>query len=137
MVPASACAWHHLVVYFVLLAAAIAILVGVVVVAMGRGGELARFRRDLPPVPPRITTAADIGALDLPLALFGYQDEAADAAFAAAAKLLVEQDAEITRLRAQVGRLTVPPNGDAAPNMAASERQQTRDAVSGQPQPQP
>jgi len=121
----------------VLLAAAIAILVGAVVVAMGGGGEIVRFHRDRPLVPPRITAAADIGTLDLPLALFGYQDEAADAAFTAAARLLAEQDAEITRLRAQLRRLTLRPDGDAAPDMAASERQETWDAVSGQPQPQP
>jgi hypothetical protein len=137
MVPAAARAWHHLVVYFVLLAAAIAILVGVVVVAMGRGGEIVRFHRDLPLVPPRISTAADIRTLHLPLALFGYQDEAADAALAGAARLLAEQDAEIARLRAQLRRLTVAPNGDAGPDTADSEGQDTPDAVSGQPQPQP
>jgi hypothetical protein len=137
MVPASARAWHHLVVYFVLFAAAIAILVGVVVVAMGRGGEIVRFHRDLPLVPPRISTAADVGTLRLPLALFGYQDEAADAALAAAARLLAEQDAEIAQLRARLLRLTVAPNGDAAQDTAASEREETPDAVSGQPRPQP
>jgi hypothetical protein len=124
-------------VYFMLLAAAIAILVGVVVVAMGRGGELVRLRRDLPPVPPRITTAADIGALDLPLALFGYEAETADAALAAAARLLAEQDAEIARLRAELWRLTAQANGDPAADSADAKRQEARDAVSGQPQPQP
>lgn len=126
--------------YFVLLAAAIAILVGVVVVAMGRGGEIVRFHRDLPLVPlvpPRTSTAAHIGTLQLPLGLFGYQPEAADAAFAAAARLLAEQDAEITRLRAELWRLTTRPNGDAAADSAESERHDARDAVSGQPQPQP
>jgi hypothetical protein len=124
-------------VYFVLLMAALAILVGVVVVAMGRGGELVRSHRDLPPVPPRIRTAADVGTLRLPLGLFGYQAEAADAALAAAARLLAEQDAEITRLRAELWRPSAGPNGDAAADSAHSKGQQTWDAVSGQPQPQP
>jgi hypothetical protein len=37
---------------YVLLSAAAAILAGVVVVAMGRGGELAMFPRDRPVSPP-------------------------------------------------------------------------------------
>ena len=121
--PASARAWHHLVVYFVLLAAAIAILVGAVVVAMGGGGEIVRFHRDLPLVPPPIRTAADIGTLQLPLGLFGYQAEATEAALAAAARLLAEQDAEIARLRAELWQLTARPNGDAAADTADSGRE--------------
>ncbi len=136
MVSASACTWHHLVVYFVLLAAAIAILVGVVVVAMGRGGEIVRFHRDLPLVPLRIRTAADVATLRLPLGLFGYDEPATDAALEVAARLLAEQDAEITRLRAELWRLTAQQNGDAAADSADGERQQARDAVSGQPRPQ-
>jgi len=136
VVSASACAWHHLVVYFVLLAAAIAILVGVVVVAMGRGGEIVRFHRDAPLVPLRIRTAADVATLRLPLGLFGYDEPATDAALEVAARLLAEQDAEITRLRAELWRLTAQQNGDAAADSADGERQQARDAVSGQPRPQ-
>ena len=121
--------------YFVLLAAAIAILVGVVVVAMGRGGEIVRFRRDLPMVPPRIRTAADVATLRLPLGLFGYDEPATNAALEVAARLLAEQDAEITRLRAELWRLTAQQNGDAAVDSADGERQEARDAVSGQPRP--
>jgi hypothetical protein len=124
-------------VYFVLFAAAIAILVGVVVVAMGRGGEIVRFHRDVPLVPPRIRTAADIAMLRLPLGLFGYHERAADAALDAAARLLAEQEAEIGRLRAELWRLRAQPNGDAAADSADNERPPARDAVSGQPQPQP
>jgi len=124
-------------VYFVLLAAAIAILAGLVAVAMGHGGEIVRFRRDLPLVRPRIRTAADMATLRLPLGLFGYQQQAADAALDAAARLLAEQDAEITRLRAELWRRTAQNNGDPAADSADGERQQARDAVSGQPQPQP
>jgi hypothetical protein len=124
-------------VYFVLLSVAIAILVGVVVVAMGRGGEIARFHRDLPLVASRIRTATDIATLRLPLGLLGYQEQAADAALDAAARLLAEQEAEITRLRAELWRLTARPNGEAAADSAGSERQEAPDAVSGQPQPQP
>jgi len=110
VVPAPARAWHHLVVYFVLLAAAIAILAGVVVVAMGRGGEMAQSRRDTPERPPVIRTAADLAMLRLPVGLFGYQEEATDAALDAATRLIAEQQAEIARLRADAWR----PQAEAA-----------------------
>jgi hypothetical protein len=92
-------------VYFVLLAAAIAILVGVVVVAMGRGGEIARSQRDVPVRPPRIRSAADVARLRLPIGLLGYQEHATDEAFDAAARLIADQEDEIARLRDEVWRL--------------------------------
>ena len=91
--------------YFVLLAAALAILAGVVVVAMGRGGEIAPSRRDVPVRPPRIRTAADVAMLRLPLGVFGYAELATDEALDAAARLIAEQDAEIARLRHELWRM--------------------------------
>ena len=88
--------------YFVLLAAAVAILAGVVAVAMGSGGELAISRRDLPVIPPRLRTASDVARLRLPLSLFGYQPESADQVLDVLAGRLAEQDAEIARLREEV-----------------------------------
>jgi hypothetical protein len=99
-------------VYFVLLAAAIAILVGVVVVAMGRGGEIAPSHRDAPVRPPRIRTAADLAMLRLPVGLFGYREDATDAVLDAATRLIAEQQAEIARLRAEAWRLR-PPDAEA------------------------
>jgi hypothetical protein len=93
-------------VYFVLLTAAIAILAGVVVIAMGRGGEIARFDRDLPMTSPQINAASDLELLQLPIGLFGYQEHATRVALNAAARLLAEQGAEIARLREEVARLT-------------------------------
>jgi hypothetical protein len=106
VVSASASAWHDRVVYLVLLAAALAILAGVVVVAMGRGGELVAFDRDLPLVPPPIRTAADVAMLRLPIGLFGYRQHSADAALDAAARLVAERDAEVEALRAELWRLS-------------------------------
>ena len=91
-----------LAVYLVLLLAAIAILGGVVVVAMGEGGELALGRRDLPPLPARLATAADVAGLLLPVSLFGYQEQATADALRLLAIRLEERDAEIARLRAEV-----------------------------------
>ena len=98
--------------YFVLLAAAIAILVGVVAVAMGRGGEIAATQRDLPVLTPRIRSATDVARLRLPIGLLGYQEQATDEALDAAARLIAEQEAEIARLREEVSRLRTGPNQD-------------------------
>jgi hypothetical protein len=106
VVSAPSPPWHHRDVYLVLLTAAIAILAGVVVVAMGRGGEIARFDRDLPMTPPRVRDASDLALLHLPIGLFGYQEQATHEALDAAARLLAEQDAEIGRLREEVARLS-------------------------------
>jgi hypothetical protein len=105
VVSAPSSPWHHRDVYLVLLTAAIAILAGVVVVAMGRGGEITRFDRDLPMTPPRVRDASDLALLQLPVGLFGYQEQATHEALDAAARLLAEQDAEIGRLREEVARL--------------------------------
>lgn len=153
MVSAPASPWHHLVVYFVLLAAAIAILAGVVVVAMGRGGEIAQSHRDAPMRPPRIRTAADLAMLRLPVGLFGYQEEATDAALDAAARLIAEQQAEIARLRAEAWRLRPPdaeadarrqggtrpdaPEADAAPSPAADSAAAAAADAEVMPSPDP
>jgi hypothetical protein len=86
-------------VYLVLLAAAAAILTGVVAVAMGWGGQQAVWSRDLPAFPLLPSTAYEIAALRLPENLFGYQVEATDEVLAAIAGLVADRDAEIARLR--------------------------------------
>ena len=103
--------------YLVLLAAAVAILAGVVAVAMGGGGELAISRRDLPVIPPRIRTASDLARLRLPLGLFGYQTDSADEVLQVLASHLAERDAEIARLRQEVQWLGAQRNGSASATM--------------------
>jgi hypothetical protein len=107
-------------VYFVLLAAALAILGGVVAVAMGRGGEMAEFSPDRPATAIRVTSAADIVRLRLPLALLGYQQRAADEALHAAAVALAQREAEIARLRAGLARSGRPLASPAAAEPSAS-----------------
>jgi hypothetical protein len=104
-------------VYFVLLAAALAILAGVVVVAMGKGGEIAQSRRDLPLLPARIRTAADVTMLRLPLGLYGYAEDATDEALDAAARLIAEQNAEIARLRDELWRMRMHRSADPRPGL--------------------
>ncbi len=104
-VSASACPWHDRSVYLVLLLAAVAIIGGVVVVAMGRGGEIAAFRRDRPVPFTPIRTPADVATLRLPTGPFGYQVQATADALSAVANLLAERDYEIATLRSELWRL--------------------------------
>ncbi|MDR2988382.1 MAG: hypothetical protein LBV34_26470 [Nocardiopsaceae bacterium] len=109
--------------YFVLLAAAIAILAGVVAVAMGRGGEISRSRRDQPDHPPRVRSAADVARLQLPVGLLGYKVDVTDQALNAAARLIADQEAEIERLREQVWRLRPQPSQETRTAWQASGAQ--------------
>jgi hypothetical protein len=89
----------------VLLAAAAAILAGVVVVAMGRGGELVLFAPDRRPLDPEILTAADVALLRPPAALWGYDREATHVVLNMVAQTVTERDVEIATLRRQLAEL--------------------------------
>jgi hypothetical protein len=89
----------------VLLIAAVVILAGVVVVAVGRGGELAMARPDVPPVRFALFTPADVAAFRPRLAFFGYSARATDDALVQIARAVAERDAELSRLRVQLTAL--------------------------------
>ena len=90
--------------YLLLLLAAGAILGGVIVVAMGRGGEMVMFMRDWPAaLNPR--TPGEVATQRLPLGPVGYQVQATEEALVAAANLLAERDHEIAALRGEIWRL--------------------------------
>jgi hypothetical protein len=89
----------------VLLIVAVAILCGVVVVAMGRGGELARPVADVRPLDGEIVTAADVALLRPPAALWGYDMRATDEALNMVARTVTERDVEIAILRRQISDL--------------------------------
>jgi hypothetical protein len=93
----------------VLLLAALAILAGVVAVAIGRGGELAMFRPDTQAQSAALATASDVAAFRPPLAFFGYSAPATDDALQRITAVVAERDAEVAWLRDQVHRL----GGDA------------------------
>lgn len=86
----------------VLLAAALAILAGVVVVAIGRGGELALFRPDTPPYPVPLATAAQVAAFRPPPAFLGYNAQATDDALHRIAMTVAQRDAELASLRGEL-----------------------------------
>jgi hypothetical protein len=89
----------------VLLIVALAILCGVVVVAMGRGGELARQSADVRPLDGEIITAADVALLRPPAALWGYDMRSTDDALNMVARTVTERDVEIAILRRQIADL--------------------------------
>jgi hypothetical protein len=95
-----------LIVPILLLLAGVVILVGVVSVAMGRGGEMAEFATDsLPPSLDDVMTAADVAMLRPPSALWGYNVQVTDEALSRIAQVITERDVEIAVLRQQLAEL--------------------------------
>ncbi|MBX6768905.1 MAG: hypothetical protein IRY90_17425 [Actinomadura rubrobrunea] len=90
----------------VLVLAGLAVLGAVVVVAMGRGGELAPARPDHPPfrLPPG-PAAPDPALLRLPRGLWGYQVEVADETLHRLAYALSERNVRVAELERQVDAL--------------------------------
>jgi len=86
----------------VLLAVAAVILIGVIAVAVGRGGELDPAEADYQPVDLDEVTSTDVALTRPPTALFGYQREATDAAFGQIARAISEREVEIATLRRQL-----------------------------------
>jgi hypothetical protein len=86
-----------------LLLAAAVILVGVVSVAMGHGGEMAEFATDY--FPPDLVSAADVVLLRPPSALWGYNVQVTDEALNRIAQAITERDVEIAVLRQQLAEL--------------------------------
>jgi hypothetical protein len=86
----------------VLLAVVAVILIGVIAVAVGRGGELEPTAADYRPVDLDDVTSTDVALMRPPTALFGYQREATDAAFGQIARAISDREVEIATLRRQL-----------------------------------
>ncbi|WP_232524408.1 hypothetical protein [Nocardiopsis gilva] len=85
--------------------AALAVLAGVAFVVMGKGGELARFEADHPPLDlptDRQLTSSDMSRVALPLALWGYHVRAVDELLVRLSAALDERDARIAELERRV-----------------------------------
>ena len=91
----------------VIVLAAAVILGGVVVVAMGRGGELSRERPDLP-ARSDFRTWSDVASYRPPPALLGYHVAATDHALSLIARTIAERDAEIDWLRNRLADVIRP-----------------------------
>lgn len=122
----------------VMLVAAAAVLVGVVLVAMGRGGELAFFEADYAPLKLDEVSATDVALFRPPTALWGYSMQATDEALNRVAAAITERDIEISALQQQVADLKAsasrrraygPPSEPAAPPAPAGRRDARTDQV--------
>ncbi len=132
--------------------AALAVLVGVVLVVLGKGGRLARVEADCPPLDlpdDRPVRAWDLGRLLLPLSLWGYHVRAVDDLLLRLTGTLEEREEQIADLEWRLSRLDpsyVPEGtgprsgtrlpGDAHPGSGRAERiEQDAPAVGGQSSP--
>src|SRR5215831_17643015 len=93
----------------VMLIAAAVILVGIVLVATGRGGELSTERTDYAPLDLGPASATDIALLRPPTALWGYDMQATDEAMAEIAESVRERDVRIVALEQLVTDLSREP----------------------------
>jgi hypothetical protein len=91
----------------VIVLAAAVILGGVVVVAMGRGGELSRERPELP-ARSDFRTWSDVAGYRPPPALLGYHAGATEYALSLIARTIAERDAEIDWLRNRLAEVIRP-----------------------------
>jgi len=96
----------------VIVLAAGVILGGVVVVAMGRGGELSRERPELPGRSD-FRTWSDVARYRPPPALLGYHAGATEHALSLIARTIAERDAEIDWLRTRLAEVIRPEPGPA------------------------
>ena len=88
-----------------MLVAAVVILAGVVVVASGRGGEIAPEYPDYPPIDLGPVTAADVALLRPPSAAWGYNMRVTDEALETIARAVTERDVKIEELLQQLDDL--------------------------------
>ncbi|MFI6500624.1 hypothetical protein [Nonomuraea typhae] len=92
----------------VLAIAALAILACVVLVSLGKGGELTEFPPDVPPLDlpePGQLTAVDFMALQLPVNLVGYHTQSVDETLRRAAGAISARDTRIAVLEQRVSEL--------------------------------
>ena len=92
----------------VLVIAGLAVLVCVVMVSLGYGGEMAEFPPDVPPLGLPVAgqpDAEDLIALQLPISLVGYNTQVVDEALQRVAMALSERDTRIAVLEQRVTEL--------------------------------
>ena len=84
--------------------AAVVLLGGIVVVAMGMGGELVRDRSD-EPTAADFESWADVASYRPPAALLGYHAGATERALQLTSRVIAEREAEIAWLRERLREL--------------------------------
>ena len=96
----------------VLVIGIIAILIGVFVVATGRGGELAYEHADHAPLDLGVISPTDVALLRPPTALWGYNMQVTDEALDRIARSVRDRDIEIAFLRRKLADLGQPVIGE-------------------------
>lgn len=85
------------------------IVAGVLVAVLRRGGEMAEFPADCPPLDLGEVSAADVALLRPPMTLWGYHVQATEDALAAIARSVTARDVEIATLRRELAQLRGEP----------------------------
>jgi hypothetical protein len=129
--------------------AGVAVVIAVVVLAAGMGGELADTHPDHPPLPlpgNRPIAGTDAALLRLPVGLWGYHVRVTDEALRRLAYALTERDTRIAILEQQTAELRqrLEPGGPAEPESPWAspaealelESQPSRNAAADRPAPQ-
>jgi hypothetical protein len=97
-------AWHHACVSIAIILVGVVLLGGIVLVAMGRGGELSRETADQPAATD-FGSWADVAHYRPPAALLGYHAGATDRALQLISRAMAEREAEIAWLRERLSEL--------------------------------
>ncbi len=106
----------------VLIVVAAAIVVGVIIVALGRGGGLTQSTADFVPFDIDAVTATDVALLRPPAALCGYNIPATDQALSRIAQAMTEREVEIATLRRQLTELRLIADAAAARDQRARDQ---------------
>jgi hypothetical protein len=110
---------------------AAAVIVGaIIVVAMGKGGELSRERAELPSRAD-FRSWSDVADYRPPAALMGYHAAATERALALIARTIAERDAEIDWLRRRLAELQPESlaTAQAGPSAGAAGEDSAEDAA--------
>jgi hypothetical protein len=119
---------------------AVAILVGVFLVATGRGGELAYEHADHAPLDLGPVSATDVALLRPPTALWGYNMHVTDEALEQVAQAIRDRDVTIAFLQQRLADLTAravdpSPAPSPAPSPVASPAPSPAPSPSAGPEP--
>jgi hypothetical protein len=103
------------------LVAALVILGGVVLAALGRVGEMATFAGDTPPMDLDEVSATDVALLRPPMSLWGYNAQATEDALRMIARSVTARDVEIASLHRELADLRRNASGARTTGIAGAQ----------------
>jgi hypothetical protein len=119
----------------VLLIAAVAVVVGIVFVATGRGGEMAYEQADHAPLDLGPVSATDVVLLRPPTAMWGYNMQVTDEALDRIATAIRDRDVLIVALEQQVADLKAAAGAPGSPGEVPAATPGAAGTVAGPPEP--